>query len=329
VRDGGRLLHFAPPHHARAHRTALRYGSRRTLHAATVLCTQIVSVPMPPCMSVTPELTVSVCCVPLLSLLCCPPVPAVPAVQYLVPYWCKTYVSDPSKLPPGQFERLKRGRERRVSKLLKLVLFTMFCIYPTESSRILNMYVCREVEGVSYLVQDFNVVCYDAKWQSYLIPNIIMIAIYPVGIPLFFAALLFANRKKLGELRTRVRIGFLYDGYASDMWWFELADMFHKLMLTSVVTFLPKFMLIPSGMTLSMGYLFIILLFRPYFRKGDDRLHGFAQVELYLLMLAAYIFFDSSGSYDVATDVTISVFLIIVIVGFIGLFVSQCVTIAV
>jgi hypothetical protein len=34
-----------------------------------------------------------------------------------------------------------------------------------------------------------------------------------------------------------------------------------------------------------MSYLFVILLMRPYYRKGDDRLHGFAQVELFLLML--------------------------------------------
>jgi hypothetical protein len=36
---------------------------------------------------------------------------------------------------------------------------------------------------------------------------------------------------------------------------------------------------------MAVSYLFVILLMRPYYRKGDDRLHGYAQVELFLLML--------------------------------------------
>jgi hypothetical protein len=62
-------------------------------------------------------------------------------------------------------------------------------------------------------------------------------------------------------------------------------DMFHKLMLTSVVAFFPKDVLIPVGIVMAMSYLFVIILLRPYYRKGDDRLHGFAQIELFLLML--------------------------------------------
>src|SRR5688500_15235090 len=95
------------------------------------------------------------------------------------------------------------------------------------------------------------------------------------------------------------------------------ADMFHKLMLTSVVSFFPKDVLIPVGIVMAISYLLIILLQRPYYRKGDDRLHGFAQVELFLLMLSGYIFFSGAG-YDEATDIAISVFLIVIIVGFIS-----------
>ncbi len=148
------------------------------------------------------------------------------ALVYLGPYYYQTSHPRPLELPVGEWERRLRGRARRRGKLLKLVLFTMFAIYPTEASRILNMYICKRVEGSYYLIQDFNVKCYDATWQRFVVPNIICILIYPIGIPVFFAYLLFNNRKTLSDMRTRMRIGFLYDGYATHVWWFELVRHF-------------------------------------------------------------------------------------------------------
>ena len=46
-------------------------------------------------------------------------------------------------------------------------------------------------------------------------------------------------RYRLAEPGVRSELGFLFDGYTHDMWWFELADMAHKLCLTSLVVFLP------------------------------------------------------------------------------------------
>ncbi len=148
------------------------------------------------------------------------------ALVYLGPYYYQTSHPRPLELPVGEWQRRLRGRSRRRGKLLKLVLFTMFAIYPTEASRILNMFVCKQVEGSYYLIQDFNVKCYDARWQRFVAPNVICILIYPIGIPVYFAYLLFNNRKTLGDMRTRMRIGFLYDGYATHVWWFELVRRF-------------------------------------------------------------------------------------------------------
>ena len=46
-------------------------------------------------------------------------------------------------------------------------------------------------------------------------------------------------RYRLAEPGVRAELAFLFDGYTHDMWWFELADMAHKLCLTSLVVFLP------------------------------------------------------------------------------------------
>jgi hypothetical protein len=152
-------------------------------------------------------------------------------------------------------------------------------------------------------------------------PNVIMIILYPVGIPLFFLFLLLRERDRFNDPIVKYELGFLYDGYIKDMWWFELVDMVHKLILTSLLAFLPPDGQIPFGMAICMSYVIIILIRKPYHRKGDDRLSLFAQVEIFLLMLAGYVFFKTG--LDEAQDMTISVFLILATVGFMLVFLVQ------
>ena len=51
--------------------------------------------------------------------------------------------------------------------------------------------------------------------------------------------MLYRYRLRLDEPGIRAQLGFLYDGYFRDVWFFEMLDMLHKLCLTSLVVFLP------------------------------------------------------------------------------------------
>ena len=72
------------------------------------------------------------------------------------------------------------------------------------------------------------------RW-SWLPYALVMIVVYPIGIP---AAFFFLVRRNLGRLREpdiRMTLGFLYEAYDHDMYWFELMDMTNKLFMTSVM----------------------------------------------------------------------------------------------
>ena len=47
--------------------------------------------------------------------------------------------------------------------------------YPRLSSAVLRLYVCQTVEGKSYLVADFNIQCFDARWNGYAAANAFMV----------------------------------------------------------------------------------------------------------------------------------------------------------
>jgi hypothetical protein len=109
-----------------------------------------------------------------------------------------------------------------------------------------------------------------------------MLVVYPFGVPAFFLYLLLQNRDKFRRPEVRMEIGFLFDGCSPSVWYFELVDMTHNLILTSILGFLSLSLQLPFGMATCVAMLCFILLTAPYFRAGDDFLHLLAQAELFL-----------------------------------------------
>jgi len=208
-------------------------------------------------------------------------------------------------------DRRRAARKRTLRKFWKLCLFTVFLMYPGVSSVVLNLFVCKDIYGQLYLVTDFTLKCADTDWYNYLGPVIIMTFLYPIGVPAFFFYMLNKNKDKLNQPGIRMQLGFLYEAYNLDVWWFELVDMLHKLTMTSLLAFLPVEGQMPTGMCVAIAYILVILLRRPYLRKGDDRLHLFAQTEIYLVVLAGYILYELNiVTLDTATDVLLSIVMI-------------------
>src|SRR4051794_11657356 len=54
----------------------------------------------------------------------------------------------------------RRARELKRRKILRLIVFALFLLYPAVSSQVLSFFICRDVAGVSYLVADFSLECH-------------------------------------------------------------------------------------------------------------------------------------------------------------------------
>ena len=50
-----------------------------------------------------------------------------------------------------------------------------------------------------------------------------------------------------------------------------------QLFLTAILAFLPDELQLRVGITFALSFANVLLLLRPYIRKGDDRLHLFSQ----------------------------------------------------
>lgn len=92
--------------------------------------------------------------------------------------------------------------------------------------------------------------------------------LYPIGVPALFFSLLRRYRRRLDELGVRVQLGFLFEAYVPRHYFFEMTDMAHKLVLTSIIAFFPGEWQMRLGLAAVVAYLMIILVASPYIRKG-------------------------------------------------------------
>jgi hypothetical protein len=91
--------------------------------------------------------------------------------------------------------------------------------------------------------------------------------------------------------------------------------MAHKLFITSLVAFMPWELQMSIAMAACFLYMAVILVGRPYLRKGDDRLHLFAQTELILLLMAGNVA-NTKQEVDSLMDTVMSVVLIAAVILF-------------
>ena len=120
-----------------------------------------------------------------------------------------------------------------------------YLIFASTSSAIFRTFQCRTYgdDETRYLVADKTIDC-DSDlhkfWEKYAL---LMIGVYPFGIPFLYAILLYRKKSILldGEARTEDEgvqgISFLWKMYEPHCWWFEVFECIRRLSLTGLIIF--------------------------------------------------------------------------------------------
>eukprot|EP00457_Paulinella_chromatophora_P000003 gb/GEZN01000003.1/.p1 GENE.gb/GEZN01000003.1/~~gb/GEZN01000003.1/.p1 ORF type:complete len:6228 (-),score=473.22 gb/GEZN01000003.1/:302-18958(-) len=215
---------------------------------------------------------------------------------------------------------VRLARTRIWLKTVKLILFGLFLVYPTVSSTVLRLYNCKKVEGVWYLMADFNTQCYTDLWHKYAKGAWVYGLIYAAGIPFMFVFMLWYTRRRPGGLqrpRAMIALGILYYGYDGSKFWFEAVEMMHKLALVAALPFLPTNWQIQGGMIVMCLFTMTILISNPYKRWTDDTLHLLAEFYIFLFTYVALLL--RMQHQDDATDAVFSFLMIFMTIFFVAL----------
>ena len=155
---------------------------------------------------------------------------------------------------------------------------------------------------------DLSVNCYSKRFLKAKTLAICMVFIYPVGIPLSYACLLFHFRHhinpigcddQLQAMRVRAEaksampelraIDFLFSCYRPGAWWFEVFDSVRRITMTGLITYVPKTSGPPvAGVLLSLVSLTVFREVQPYENPSTNALSAFGQWQLLSTYMLAY-----------------------------------------
>lgn len=216
--------------------------------------------------------------------------------------------------------KLRNLRVQYRAVFWKVSLFTVFLAYPAVSRQIFSYFRCVEIfqdqaPSIYVLREAFSEVCYDDTWSQYLFVVIALVLVYPVGVPVALGLLLRHYRPRFSDPKVRYCLGFIYEGYATEMWFFELLDMIHKLLVASIVSLLSPTVQVPVAMGILGAYQCLLYHRQPYVRKADNQLHLASQASLYLIVFS-FLARDKTGPIPTGSeeDVILSALLIIIFI---------------
>lgn len=202
----------------------------------------------------------------------------------------------------------------------KVTLFTVFLAYPAVSRQIFSYFRCVEVvqdqqPSIFLLRESFKEACYDDTWYQNLGAIIFLMLLYPLGIPLVLGLILRHYRPRFQDRYIRYCLGFAFEGFASEIWYFELLDMVHKLLVASIICLLPASSQVPVAVAILGLYLSLLIRTQPYVRKADNQLHMTSQAALYLIVFS-FMARDQEGPITAGSqeDVLLSCLLITIFV---------------
>jgi hypothetical protein len=93
--------------------------------------------------------------------------------------------------------RLKNSKELQATfqnHFLHSILFFLFLMYPSISTRVLNVFNCTEIHGDFWLKSDLRIKCYDTEHNLEMAIAVVGLLLYPLGIPMMFLTLMHTER---------------------------------------------------------------------------------------------------------------------------------------
>ena len=154
--------------------------------------------------------------------------------------WQDRRYEDASKVAPrGRRMAVKAGLHR----VLPATLLLTFLLVPSTATRIFKTFLCDRFEYdranglmMRYLHDDLAVSCESHEYDRTFNTAIMLICVWPVGVPLLYALLLWASRDALltGTKTPLSRAtSFLSGDYRSSVFWWEPLEMCRKLTLST------------------------------------------------------------------------------------------------
>merc|ERR1719231_39718 len=185
---------------------------------------------------------------------------------------------------------------------MQIIFAIIFCIYPALCAKVFLVFKCERYGDRAFLWSDNSVLCYEInpdgshnfsnpEYLTFRYLSGIFMVVYVLGIPLTLFCLLYVNRKKImkdpDNPALKARYGSLYHQYEPQYWYFELVQMFRKMVLTGLLMAVTPGtpVQVMVGIIVCFGYLVLWINTKPYVFQEEDMLEQVAAIQLFVSLL--------------------------------------------
>eukprot|EP00752_Nemacystus_decipiens_P012610 g11167.t2 len=204
----------------------------------------------------------------------------------------------------GSTTALQRVGRKHVS----MVLLISFLVYSSVSATVFQAFACEDLDDEKkYLRADYRIECDSPEHRAFQVYAGIMIFVYPVGIPLFYAYLLYNKRRVLRSEDKDKRAASpevqpfhdLWAPYKPERYYYEVIECLRRTSLTGVVVFIFPNTAAQIAVTLMIAFSFVVIsvLLAPYVCKWDAGLSLTGHIIVFSSMYTALL-----GRVDVSDE---------------------------
>ena len=152
---------------------------------------------------------------------------------------------------------------------------------------------------ISFLRADYSIQCFTPR-HSLFWPIAAVFAFYPLGFPLLVLFLLYKYRESQEEEEISFGLRVFFENYKKKFWFWEITEMYRKLILISLVFLFASESLSQLGFTMltvsasGVAYTF----FRPIKSRFEDRLQSFVLWVIFFDVCLGAVYTNWSASQD-------------------------------
>ncbi|KNC56407.1 uncharacterized protein AMSG_02378 [Thecamonas trahens ATCC 50062] len=160
-------------------------------------------------------------------------------------------------------------RDKSPRALIDTLAFSLGPVaYLPLSKLALIIFDCTRMPNGSYVLDaDPGSACFNGSWWSVFPLGAAMVIIFVIGMPAYFAGMMYASSTTLFEPETTARLGSLYRLYRKAYYWGEVANLIKRLVLVLVLLFVSEYQLTQIGLLLGVlvGNVVILARIQPYY----------------------------------------------------------------
>ncbi|KNC48431.1 uncharacterized protein AMSG_04878 [Thecamonas trahens ATCC 50062] len=180
-------------------------------------------------------------------------------------------------------------------QLLERIVFLMGSLLyiPLSRSSLLLFDCVKLPDGKFYLDADLGRRCYDSAWFTLMPWGMLAVLVYIVAVPVYFGFTLFRHRHELFQPAVLARYGSIYRLYRVRFYYFELVQLFKRLVVVFCSLFVSNHQtwLVALLLAVFLTSAFAQLRYEPYYHPIYNTLEIQLNVIISVVVMLGFVFY--------------------------------------